>query len=300
MADLANVFLGHAPRWDVETPPALLLPLLRRLGGWAERAAGHPRLYVLKQLTGRQGWGTHVHSAVELCFARFTRGRSRRVDTVRRMREEWRVSRREATASGRRTGYLLRRYGVEAGLAWQVLRDHVALPATSTGCRLRGDPAHATRALDPDRGRPRVRARRHADLRGADFGYWTRDDRLAGRLEDRQPDPRRRRPSWAGTRRRAGHPGGGPDRVDLLREPPGGEVTVPGRARLTRSAGGSRSGRRPVWMDANVRRSRTSSDRDLRPAEGARSRGLSTGSWPRRRRRQALADAPAESRPLGV
>ena len=230
-----RLLLVTLPRWDVRgLPPALLLPLLRRLGRLGvERAAGHPAPLRPEAADGPAGLGgTHgplgggarasrAHAGEELSETRLVE------DTVRRMREEWRVlpaRRLSRAAEGRRwpsssTSTASR----VADQAWQVLRDHVCrclrnfyrLPLLA---EIRRTPRERWILIEDS---PRVRVRGHADLRGAglrllDAGRPAR----AGRLEDRQPRPRGDGdPAGRVRALRAGHPGSGPG----PRGPPGGE-----------------------------------------------------------------------------
>jgi hypothetical protein len=103
MPDLANVFSwsrSRAAMFD-ECRRRYYYHYYGSWGGWDPTASPDVRrLYVLKQLTGRQGWaGRTVHAAVELVLRALHAGQvlseTRLIeDTVRRMREEWRFSRR--------------------------------------------------------------------------------------------------------------------------------------------------------------------------------------------------------------
>ena len=169
----------------------MLLPLLRGLG---QVGPGAPddvrRLYVLKQITGRQGWaGRVVHEAVEMALRVLHAGRDLPEawlldETLRRMRQEWRASRSGAYRTTPRGGVALfeREYGLEVSdRTWQVLRDHVLR------C-LRDVPPPAAPPRDPRT--PRERWILIEDIRAfhfegtpvyaaPDFGFWTPADRLA-------------------------------------------------------------------------------------------------------------------------
>lgn len=193
MAELANVFSWSRSR------AAMFQDCRRRYyyhyygawGGWETAAPlDIRRLYVLKQLTGRQGWaGRMVHTTVELVLKALHAGQELPEgrlleDTVRRMREEWRFSRRGGYRERPKEAVALfeHEYGVEVpDQTWQVLRDHV--------CRCLRN-FYRLPLLADIRGTPRERWILIEDVRAfefegtpvyaaPDFGYWTREDRLA-------------------------------------------------------------------------------------------------------------------------
>jgi hypothetical protein len=193
MAELANVFSWSRSR------AAMFEECRRRYyyhyygawGGWETTAPPSVRqLYVLKQLTGRQGWaGRVVHGAVELALKALHAGRDLPEswlveETVRRMREEWRFSRRGGYRDRPREGVALfeHEYGLDVpAAAWQVLRDHVVRCLRNF---------HRLPLLEEIRRIPRERWILIEDVRAfefegtpvyaaPDFGYWTRADRLA-------------------------------------------------------------------------------------------------------------------------
>ena len=137
MAELANVFSWSRSRAGMfeDCRRRYYYHYYGAWGGWESNAPPDVRhLYVLKQLTGRQGWaGRTVHTTVELVLRALHAGRElseeRLVeDTVRRMREEWRFSRRGGYRERPKEAVALfeHEYGVEVpDQAWQVLRDHV-------------------------------------------------------------------------------------------------------------------------------------------------------------------------------
>ena len=193
MAELGNVFSWSRSRASMfeDCRRRYYYHYYGAWGGWESTAAPDVRhLYVLKQLTGRQGWaGRTVHTAVELTLRALHAGRElseeRLIeDTVSRMREEWRFSRRGRYRERPREAVALfeHEYGVEVpGQAWQVLRDHV--------CRCLRN-FHRLPLLAEIRRTPPERWILIEDVRAfefegtpvyaaPDFGYWTRDDRLA-------------------------------------------------------------------------------------------------------------------------
>src|SRR5262249_35706636 len=102
MGDLANVFSGSRSRNGgvQECRRRYFYHYYGSWGGWAPEAPPEVRrLYVLKQLTGRQGWaGRVVHQAIEMSLKALHAGselpeRWLLDETIRRMREEWRFSR---------------------------------------------------------------------------------------------------------------------------------------------------------------------------------------------------------------
>jgi hypothetical protein len=160
-------------------------------GGWDPGAPDDVRrLYVLKQLTGRQGWaGRVVHEAVEMALRVLHAGRDLPEawlleETLRRMRQEWRASRSGAYRTTPRGGVALfeHEYGVGVSdRSWQVLRDHV-LRCLRT--------FHHLPLLREIRETPRERWILIEDIRAfhfegtpvyaaPDFGFWTTSDRLA-------------------------------------------------------------------------------------------------------------------------
>ena len=193
MADLANVFSWSRSRANMfeDCRRRYYYHYYGAWGGWEATALPDVRrLYVLKQLTGRQGWaGRTVHSAVELILRALHAGEElseeRLIeDTVRRMREEWRFSRRGGYRERPKEAVALfeHEYGVEVSdQGWQVLRDHV-------GRCLRN--FYRLPLFEEIRRTPRERWILIEDVRAfefegtpiyaaPDFGYWTRDDRLA-------------------------------------------------------------------------------------------------------------------------
>jgi hypothetical protein len=193
MAELANLFSWSRSRAGMfeDCRRRYYYHYYGAWGGWEPSASPEiRRLYVLKQLTGRQGWaGRTVHAAVELVLRALHAGEElpegRLIeDTVRRMRDEWRFSRRAGYRERPKDGVALfeHEYGVEVSdQAWQVLRDHVCrclrnfyrLPLLA---ELRRTPPARWILIEDVRafefeGTPIYAA--------PDFGYWTRDDRLA-------------------------------------------------------------------------------------------------------------------------
>ena len=193
MADLANLFSWSRSRAGMfeDCRRRYYYHYYGAWGGWDSSAPPDiRRLYVLKQLTGRQGWaGRTVHSAVELILRALHVGEAlseeRLVeDTVRRMREEWRFSQRGGYRERPKEAVALfeHEYGVEVkDQVWQILRDHV--------CRCLRN-FHRLSLLTDIRNTPRERWILLEDIRAfefegtpvyaaPDFGYWTREDRLA-------------------------------------------------------------------------------------------------------------------------
>jgi hypothetical protein len=193
MAELANLFSWSRSR------AAMFQECRRRYfyhyygawGGWEPSAPPDVRrLYVLKQLTGRQGWaGRLVHGAAELVLKALHAGQELPEtwlveDTVRRMREEWRVSRRGGYRERPKEGVALfeHEYGVDVpARSWQALRDHVVRCLRNF---------YRLPLLEEVRRTPRERWVLIEDVRAfpfegtpvyaaPDFGYWTRADRLA-------------------------------------------------------------------------------------------------------------------------
>jgi hypothetical protein len=193
MAELANVFSWSRSR------AAMFEDCRRRYyyhyygawGGWEPTAPPAVRaLYVLKHLTGRQGWaGRVVHGAVELALRALHAGRELPEawlieETVRRMRAEWRFSRRGGYRERPKDGVALfeHEYGLDVAPAtWQALREHVVRCLRNF---------HRLPLLEEIRRTPRERWILIEDVRAfdfegtpvyaaPDFGYWTRADRLA-------------------------------------------------------------------------------------------------------------------------
>jgi hypothetical protein len=193
MADLANLFSWSRSRASMfeECRRRYYYHYYGSWGGWEPTAPPEiRRLYVLKQLTGRQGWaGRTVHAAVELVLRALHAGQelseARLIeDTVRRMREEWRFSRRGGYRDRPKEAVALfeHEYRVEVSdQAWQVLRDHVARCLRNF---------HRLPLLEEIRRTPPARWILIEDVRAfefegtpiyaaPDFGFWTREDRLA-------------------------------------------------------------------------------------------------------------------------
>jgi PD-(D/E)XK nuclease superfamily len=160
-------------------------------GGWEPDAPPETRrLYVLKQLTGRQGWaGRVVHEAVEMALRVLHAGRDLPEpwlldETLRRMRQEWRFSKSGGYREIPKGPVALfeHEYAVDVDdRTWQVLRDHV-LRCLRT--------FHRLPLLAEIRQTPRERWTLIEDVRAfqfegtpvyaaPDFGYWTVADRLA-------------------------------------------------------------------------------------------------------------------------
>jgi hypothetical protein len=160
-------------------------------GGWEASAAPDTRrLYVLKQLTSRQGWaGRVVHEAIEMALRVLHAGRDLPEswlldETLRRMRQEWRFSRdgRYRDTPKGPLALFEHEYAVPvADRTWQVLRDHVfrclrnfqRLPLVA---EIRQTPRERWILIEDVRafafeGTPVYAA--------PDFGYWTTGDRLA-------------------------------------------------------------------------------------------------------------------------
>jgi hypothetical protein len=192
MPDLANTFSWSRSRHN------MFHDCRRRYfyhyyGAWGGWDAGAPaevrRLYVLKQLTGRQGWaGRVVHQAVEMTLKALHAGRELpehwlAEETVRRMREEWRFSRSGGYREHPKGEVALfeHEYGVEvAPRDWRLLREHVLRCLRNF---------HRLALVAEIRATPRERWILIEDMRAfdfegtpvyaaPDFGYWTTEDRL--------------------------------------------------------------------------------------------------------------------------
>ncbi len=159
-------------------------------GGWDAAAPEEVRrLYVLKQLASRQQWaGRVVHDAIEMALHAFAQGRDIPVepfiaDVIERMRGEWRSSRaghyRDTPKS---TALFEHEYRVELQPeAWQALSRNVAaclrnffhLPLTAeirTTVPEHWSIEHWSKVFDFEGTAVWV---------APDFGFWTRDGRLA-------------------------------------------------------------------------------------------------------------------------
>jgi hypothetical protein len=193
MADLKNTFSWSRSRHGMfqDCRRRYYYHYYGAWGGWAADAPPEARrLYVLKQLTGRQGWaGRVVHQAVEMALRALHAGRELPEawlieDTVRRMREEWRASRdgRYRTEPKAEVALFEHEYGVPVQPRdWQALRDHVVrclrhfyrLPLYD---EIRATPRERWILIEevrsfPFEGTPVFAA--------PDFGFWTTADRLA-------------------------------------------------------------------------------------------------------------------------
>lgn len=193
MPDLANTFSWSRSR-------AVMFEECRRRyfyryygawGGWEATAPAEVRrLYVLKQLTTRQGWaGRVVHEAIEMALKALHAERDLPEawlldETLRRMRQEWRFSRNGGYRERPKGDVALfeHEYGVAVpDRTWQALRDHVLRCLRNF---------HRLPLLREIRATPRQRWILIEDVRAfdfegtpiyaaPDFGYWTAADRLA-------------------------------------------------------------------------------------------------------------------------
>ena len=193
VGDLANVFSWSRSRNNMfqDCRRRYFYHYYGSWGGWeADAPAAVRRVYVLKQLTGRQGWaGRVVHQAVEMALKALHAGRELPEpwlidETVRRMREEWRFSKSGSYRERPKGDVALfeHEYGLDVPASqWQGLRDHV-LRCLRNFYRLP--------LLEEIRGTPRDRWILIEDVRAfdfegtpvyaaPDFGYWTTADRLA-------------------------------------------------------------------------------------------------------------------------
>ncbi len=193
MAELANAFSWSRSRSVMfqECRRRYFYHYYGAWGGWEPDAPAEVRrLYVLKQLTGRQGWaGRVVHEAVEMALKALHAGRDLPEawlieETVQRMRREWRFSKRGGYRERPKADVALfeHEYGIEVtSRTWQVLRDH-ALRCVRTFYRL---PLLGELRQTPRERWILIEDVRAFDFEGTpvyaapDFGYWTRADRLA-------------------------------------------------------------------------------------------------------------------------
>jgi hypothetical protein len=192
MADLVNTFSWSRSRHNMfqDCRRRYFYHYYGSWGGWAADAPEETRrLYVLKQLTGRQGWaGRVVHQAVEMALKALHAGRELpeawlTEETVRRMREEWRFSKTGGYRERPKGEVALfeHEYGVEVSARdWQVLRDHVLRCLRNF---------HRLPLYEAIRATPRERWILIEDVRAfefegtpvyaaPDFGFWTTGDRL--------------------------------------------------------------------------------------------------------------------------
>jgi hypothetical protein len=193
MAELANTFSWSRSRSVMfqECRRRYFYHYYGAWGGWAADAPAEVRrLYVLKQLTSRQGWaGRVVHEAIEMTLRALHAGRALPEpwlieETVQRMRREWRASRDGQYRERPKADVALfeHEYGVAvADRTWQALRDHVLRCLRSF---------HRLPLLAELHDTPRERWILIEDVRAfefegtpvyaaPDFGYWTASDRLA-------------------------------------------------------------------------------------------------------------------------
>ena len=193
MADLANTFSWSRSRGVMfeECRRKYFYHYYGAWGGWVSDAPPEiRRLYVLKQLTGRQGWaGRVVHEAIEMALKVLHAGRDLPEpwlidETLRRMRQEWLFSkhgRYRETPKGP-LALFEHEYGIAVpDRTWQVLRDHVLRCLRNF---------HRLPLLVEIRDTPPERWILIEDIRAfdfegtpvyaaPDFGYWTTADRLA-------------------------------------------------------------------------------------------------------------------------
>jgi len=193
MADLANTFSWSRSRGAMfeECRRKYFYHYYGAWGGWAADAPPETRrLYVLKQLTGRQGWaGRVVHEAIEMALRVLHAGRDLPEawlldETLRRMRQEWLFSRQGRYRETPKGPLALFEHEYAIAVSdrtWQVLRDHV-LRCLRTFHRL---PLTA-QIRETERARwILIEDLRAFDFEGTpvyaapDFGYWTAADRLA-------------------------------------------------------------------------------------------------------------------------
>jgi hypothetical protein len=159
-------------------------------GGWDAAASQEVRrLYVLKQLASRQQWaGRVVHDAIEMALHAFAQGRDIPVepfvaDVIERMRGEWRSSRAgHYHDNPKSTALFEHEYRVELQPeAWQALSRNVAaclrnffrLPLTAeirTTAPEHWSIEHWSKVFDFEGTAVWV---------APDFGFWTREGRLA-------------------------------------------------------------------------------------------------------------------------
>jgi PD-(D/E)XK nuclease superfamily len=193
VADLANVLSWSRSRGGMfeECRRKYFYHYYGAWGGWDPAASPETRrLYVLKQLTGRQGWaGRVVHEAIEMALRVLHAGRDLPEawlldETLRRMRQEWRFSKSGAYRENPKGPVALfeHEYAVEVNArTWQVLRDHVLRCLRVF---------HRLPLLAEIRQTPRERWTLLEDIRAfefegtpvyaaPDFGFWTNADRLA-------------------------------------------------------------------------------------------------------------------------
>ena len=216
MADLANVFSWSRSRAGMfeDCRRRYYYHYYGAWGGWDSSAPPDVRrLYVLKQLTGRQGWaGRTVHSAVELVLRALHAGRGAvrgAPDRGHRGAHARGVAvlpprgiSRAAEGGRRPLRARVRRRGEGPGLAGPPGPRLPVSPELLPAAAPRRHPAHAAGALDPDRGHSRVRVRGHArSTRRPTSG--TGRGRTGSRWSTGRPGaPIRTRPrsSWAATR----------------------------------------------------------------------------------------------------
>ncbi len=162
-------------------------------GAWAGWEADAPEeartLYVLKQLSSRQQWaGKVVHEGVEWALRALCEGRELPEawlveESVKRMRREWKASRkRQYWQTPKAGGLFEHEYGVVVRAEdWQVLRDHV-IRCLRNFYRL---PLLAEIKQAPRESWVIIEEIRAFDFEGTavygapDFAYWTEAGRLA-------------------------------------------------------------------------------------------------------------------------